>query len=507
MPKEGPHQSDFTDAMMAEMAAKYALAGHFCWTHALGWLQWDGKRWQQCPDVVVKECVRGWVKANFNEAVNLMRTGQIDEGPVKKWFQALTRTKINAIVDLSRGIDGVIANAKDFDAHPDLLNVDNGIVDLRTGQRMPHDPQWKLTKITAVAYHPAAVHADWAAALEAIPADVRDWYQVRCGQAITGYMTPDDVMIMQIGGGDNGKSTVTGAIMSTLGDYAVMVSDKVILADPRAHSTERMSLRGARFALIEELPEARRLSVSMLKKVLGTPRMEARFVCENQTEWAATHSLFLSSNYTPLVEEVDHGTWRRLLKMTFPYTFLRPGAPCIRDSDRPGKPGLRASLAQTVLGPQHEAVLAWLVAGAVSWYAMNRVMPAHPQRIVRDTREWRAESDLVLGYLDDHLAFDHRSHVMAAELLEHFNEWLVRHGHHPWSDKLLASRFAEHHEMSRQGVIKKKVKASNAVSRSPQSYPLDRVPPPPSYAAWVGVRFDTQGATWEVPAVPGENIT
>ena len=33
---------------------------------------------------------------------------------------------------------------EEFDAHPDLLNVRNGVVDLRDGTLRPHDPQLLL---------------------------------------------------------------------------------------------------------------------------------------------------------------------------------------------------------------------------------------------------------------------------------------------------------------------------------------------------------------------------
>jgi hypothetical protein len=50
------------------------------------------------------------------------------------------------------------------------------------------------------------MHPDWTAALEAVSADIHGWYQVRLGQAITGYTTPDDVLLAWLGDGENGKN-------------------------------------------------------------------------------------------------------------------------------------------------------------------------------------------------------------------------------------------------------------------------------------------------------------
>jgi putative DNA primase/helicase len=123
---------------------------------------------------------------------------------------------------------------------------------------------------------------------------------------------------VQQGSGENGKTTFAGAVAAALGDYYTLVPDRVILGNPSDHPTELMTLRGARFALIEETPEARRLSVNRLKKVVGTPQITARLIRQDSVTFDAVHSLFLSTNYRPVIEEVDHGTWRRLAQLRFP---------------------------------------------------------------------------------------------------------------------------------------------------------------------------------------------
>ncbi|WP_373312178.1 DNA primase family protein [Asanoa siamensis] len=466
------------------------LTRRYRWADALGWVGWDGRRWKPCPEEVITEQARQWASRMLEEASKAMRTGNGNIDDVKAWFSvAKTAASLRAITGLSRGIAGVITEAERFDTYPDLLNVGNGVIDLRTGVLMPHDPDLLMTKLAPVDYHPGATHPDWAAALEALPAEVRPWYQVRLGQSITGHMTPDDVLVVQQGGGENGKTTVLGSVEKVLGDYAVLVSDKVILADPKAHSTERMELRGARFALIEETPEARRLSVSLLKKVLGTPTMTARYVRQNETRWDASHSLWLSTNYLPIVEEVDHGTWRRLLALKFPYTFIKPPGTPQHATERPSDPGLRDRMR---LSPdkQHEAVLAWLVTGAAVWYASGRQLPPPPGLVAADTLAWRKESDSVLAYVSERLEFDPNSHVIATELLDDWNSWVNRRGGKTWSDKTFAQRFGNHHEIASRHIKKDRVSRTEGLSRPNRSGPAMPVQAAPDrYMAWWGVRF------------------
>ncbi len=48
-----------------------------------------------------------------------------------------------------------------LDAELDVLNTPNGIVDLRTGDRMPHDPNRWCTKVAGCPYDPSAACPGW----------------------------------------------------------------------------------------------------------------------------------------------------------------------------------------------------------------------------------------------------------------------------------------------------------------------------------------------------------
>lgn len=477
-----------SDALLAERISADVLDRRFCWAAGLGWMRWDGKRWRRCDEVSVVETVRQYIV----ERVQKELAKVADDWRTRNALTALMgKGKIGAITSLSRGI--VEVHASDFDAHPDLLNTPTGIVDLRTGELGRHDPEMFLTKITDVGYVPGATHPDWTAALVACPPECRAWFQVRIGQSLSGHMTPDDTMILLKGGGENGKSTVMGTLMEATGDYHVLVSDRVLTADAGAHPTELMDFRGARFAVAEELPEGRRLSVKRLKDIVGTPRMKARYIRQDAVEWESTHSFFMSTNYLPVVEETDHGTWRRLLLLVFPFKFLKPNEkPSGAANELPGDPGLRQRLKEGKA--QREAALAWAVEGAKRWYANKRVLPEPPARIVTDTRAWRAESDLILAYWADRLRPDPEGHVMSQDLFKDFNHWLHGRGHREWSDKTLVARFGGHDETARHRVEQRQIRAKAGLSRPPLEGSWtepERAPVTAKYRAWLGVRFVT----------------
>ena len=353
-------------------------------------------------------------------------------------YALLSTGRIGALVTLIKGV--VEVDAGSFDQKPDLLNVGNGVVDLRTGELRPHDPALHLSKITEANYIPGATHPDWDKALTALDPEVAAWMQVRFGQAATGHPTSDDVLPVSQGHGSNGKSTWLDALSTALGEHMVRIPEKLLRANPNDHPTELMTLFGARVAVIDETPEVAQLNVQRLKATVGQTWMTARAVFRNNVTWLATHSLFVMSNYRPEVRETDFGTWRRLALVKFRKKFPR---------DDRFKARMLAGL-----GGRREAVLAWVVEGAVRWYENERVLPPAPERVERDTRDWRIESDSVLAYLSERIVFDPTACVTTSDLLDDMNEWLVQRKHREWSDKLLTSRLGGHEEVTRHHVEK-----------------------------------------------------
>jgi len=468
-----------SDARLADRVADDVLAGQFCWTEGLGWLKWDGKRWASMPEAAPIEAVRRY----FIEWHGKAARRRADTTLLKALSGLLSRTKIANVLALTKGI--VLKDAADFDRHPDLLNVGNGVVDLATGTLGKHDPDLLMTKLTAVHFRANAGHADWSAALAALPPSVADWMQIRVGQAASGHMTPDDLLVIGQGGGANGKSTIFGGILRALGDHAVIVPERVLLTNPGDHPTELMTLLGARLALMEETPEARHLSVKRLKDTVGTATMSARLIRGNNVTWEATHSLMLTTNYAPRIDETDHGTWRRLALVRFPYTFVDPDRGTLSGHERRGDPLLRDRLKDGRQG-QHEAILAWIVEGARRWYAADRIMPAMPEQVRKDTAEWRSEADLIFGFIRDRLVFDADALIETVDMLADFNEWAAGLGSKPWGDQTFTIRFGGHQEVEAHNVTKERVRGTAGLSRREGDL---RGMPKGQVSAWTWVRF------------------
>lgn len=413
--------ASFAEHEMAQHLADEVLKDRFLYSAPFGWMQWDGKRWVRQEDregIAVKRAFRRYLKAWVEKEVTRLLPTQT--------AALVGYLKIAGLERLERAvktIGGVTVEGAWFDREPLLLNTPSGVLDLLDGSLNPHEPFYGMTKITAADYRPGATHPDWDKALEALPDDdTRHWLQCYLGRGVLGTQGGVEVTVFAIGGGANGKSLIFGAALEAVGTYGGIVADEVLAG--RTHEEHMMDLRAMRFGLIEELADGHRVNVNRLKKILGTKRMKGRHLFQKPMEWEPCHTMVVTTNYTPIVTETDHGAWRRLLAVPFPFEFpLDPEYKerCYSDPD------IQA------------AVLAWLVEGAMT------PMPTLPSDAIQErTAIWRQTTDLVAQFVDECLHADPAGTVTRADMLDRFNEFIGRQGHKPMSGRTFTERFKSH---------------------------------------------------------------
>lgn len=474
-----PGERVLEDAALAPELARI-LRDRWAYATGLGIMRYDGKVWRPAEEHALIEAVRRELVDVEVEEHNAAALRSDNKG-IDKARTLLSRNRAKAVALLVVGILG--ENAPEFDAHPDLLNTPTGVVDLRDSSVAPHDPGYYFTKITGVGYDPDADTTLWDRALTALPEEVGAWLQVRAGQMATGYTPDDDAMVILEGAGSNGKTSWMIGQRKALGDYAVTLPERLLMGDPGDHPTTLMTLKGARAAFIEELPEGRALNVKRLKDTVGTPEITARKMRQDDITFTATHGLELGTNYLPIVAETDHGTWRRLLLVRFRIRYVAKPEDIQSKRDRLGDPALKRHF-------EHAAdagLLKWIVEGAATWYANGMKMPAPPKVVKRDTEAWRMDADPILAYVDERIARDNGYAITASDLADDFNAWLERRGHRRWTNQTINSRFQGHTSMD--GIERRMVKWSLKIAASRPRGSFSTAPIPRATTAWRGIRF------------------
>ncbi|WP_461712357.1 hypothetical protein, partial [Streptomyces sp. DSM 41013] len=286
-----------TDGFFVERVVDERLSEEFCWSPQFKWMHWNGKIWQRVDDTVVRDVVRQYVAEWVASQITRPTAGAGMEDLIK----LLSKGRISAIAELATGVPEIKVDGARFDQDPNVITVNNGVIDLPTGALMPHDKDRYLTRFVPTNYVPDARHQDVDDMQSAMEPEVACCMQIRLGQGITGHVPDDDVMLLLHGDGENGKSGLVDALTGTLGgstDFGAMtfINDGVLTGD-RDAKEERMALRGARLAIAEELPEGRRLNVVQLKKAVGTSVMKSRHLYAKEVTWTTSHTLLITTNY------------------------------------------------------------------------------------------------------------------------------------------------------------------------------------------------------------------
>ena len=437
----------------------------------IGWHKWDGQRWKHIDTRHISKLIMAHYKRKFDYNANkaIENAHMLDnewETKADQYKKLMSTSRMARIITAMECLYPTEASA--LDAHPQLLNTPNGVVDMKTGETKPHNPRLMLTKITAGNYKPGHTHPDWDAALEAIPADVQQFLQTRIGQAATGHTPESDDLLILVGGGANGKSLMTSdGVMRALGDYAMLASPGLIVAkDTQGGATpERASIRGARFVLIEELPEGRSLSVEEIKRITGTSKITARNLYKNEITFDASHSIFVTTNYLPTVNETDDGAWRRLCAVSFPYKFT--GNPTGSDQKK-GDPMLKMRVRDGKTG-QHDAIITWVIEGARRYlHNVETILEgARPQRVAKDTAAWRGTADRIMSYWTERLMPDEWGAIAVSDLYSDFTAYLAASGHQKWSEPTFSSRLTNHALYRSHNLESARVRTITELSRPP----------------------------------------
>ena len=302
-----------------------------------------------------------------------------------------------------------------FNCQPHLLNVQNGTIDLRTGELRPHDRRDRITQLAPVAFDENAGCPQWRAFLRWATQDERDLYdflQRALGSALWGEVR-DHVLLIFYGTGRNGKGTLLGVLRTILGDYAMEAAkDLLIERKHEGHATERAALFGKRLVTCTESARRAHLDEAITKALTGGDTITARGMRENLWSFRPSHTLVLATNHRPRISGTDLGIWSRIRIVPFN----------ARISEAAKDTGLAAKLEAE--GP---GIMGWLVAGCRLWQDDGFKL-IDPQVVTEATAEYRETSDLLKPFLDECTIEQPGGSVRFADLRASYLAWCQAHG-------------------------------------------------------------------------------
>jgi putative DNA primase/helicase len=444
---------DTGDSSMSTWLVSEVFKKRIAWNKEFGWLAFHGCVWQRITIETVLEVVRRSHESLHQRFVSGGAGGtSLDASKVK---QLLSTAKIKSVVGLLPG--QVEIPAEDFDQRSELLNTPSGVVNLETLELLAPDPSYLFTKITSVGYIPGAKHADIDELLTCLPEPERVWMCDRLGQAIIGTPPDEASMTLLVGFGANGKTSLMHVANLALGTFFGRIPVSVLSSSSKSGPNDTMTLRGVRMAVIEEFPEGHTVSNRNLKEIVGTPTMQGRYLFKGYVEWNATHTLFVTTNELPRVDETDHGTWRRFDVLSFPYRYVSGIQPLV-EGDKIADAKLMSRILTNRDG-QLEALLALIVESAHALFLRGKKPILQTPKMLADKEAWRERSDKIYSFVSECVHFDEKCHVSASELYLVYVRWMEAQGNRPLSQSNFTSKFLEHETVKPHGVEKKRIRA------------------------------------------------
>lgn len=404
-----------TDAGNAELlASNYKNSIRFCFEYSK-WLVYDGKRWKFDTSNQIYEYVKKTMRTAY-------KTFKGNEEAQKYYRSSESKAKMTSTVFLAQTLLPI--SPEELDSDNWLLNVQNGIIDLKTGKLLPHNPKYFITKICKASYNPKNTNTLWNKSLAKIMPDknIRDFAQRFAGYSLTGSVREEKFVVLN-GEGGTGKGTFTETLADLMGDYADTLSTDILIQSRNANTgneptPEIAKLPGVRLLLASETGQGQILDESKVKAMTGGDRITCRRLRCDPFTFQPSFKLWLSTNHVPRVRGTDEGVWRRMRITPFDQQF-KDGQN--RDNT------IKEELHNT---ENLESVLVWAVQGCLEWQKQGL---NEPESILKTTNDFREECDILEHFFTDECEIGLKNEAPVKMFYHVFKDWCTDNGHMPTS--------------------------------------------------------------------------
>ena len=317
--------------------------------------------------------------------------------------------KIAAAVTLAQTDQSIVIDANQIDASDFLFGVENGVVDLRSGELRPYSPGDLITKVSPVVYDPAASCPRWEEFLGRIMSGnsrMIEYIQRIAGLCATGVSTVQEFYIFY-GSGANGKSTLLDTLFYILGNHAVDANESLLIVrrGGEEHPTELADLAGKRLVVASETESGGKLRIQLIKRMTGDARMKGRFMRQDFFTFDRKFKTILVTNHRPRIEEDTDAVWRRI--RLIPFDVIIP------KEERDGE--LLSKLKNDAAG-----ILNWIIQGCVSWQ-LDGMRP--PEEVLVATQDYRTDADAISDFFSTNTIIADFARASRIEIWGSYQSW------------------------------------------------------------------------------------
>lgn len=396
------------------------------------WIIWSGQRWELDATGETERMAKLTVRTLYKDAMNEPDEEKRDE-LTKFALQSESAHSIRAMLELAATEPEISLTPDQLDANPWLFNVQNGTLNLKTGELQPHRRGDYITKISKVTYDADATAPLWERFLGEIfdgNDEIIAFLKRALGYSMTGD-TREHCLFFCYGQGRNGKSTLLEVFRDLMGEYAAQstfTSFQVQRNDGPRSDIARM--RGARFVSAVEANAEKEFDAATIKQMTGGDTVVARKLYEDFAEYKPEFKLWLAANHKPVVREQTVAFWERI--RLIPFNVIIP-------AERRKKNLLH------LLRAELPGILNWALEGCLEW---QRTKGLHePERVLKATRSYREEHDVLGEFIESVCVLDETGWTATPALYQAFADWWTEtRGHRStplslvWFGRMLSER-------------------------------------------------------------------
>ena len=396
------------------------------------WLIWRDGRWNVDNSYEIERLAKETVGAMWGEADKL---GSDDNKSKlrKHAFNSESSGSFSAMITVARSEEGIPISTSQLDADPNLLGMQNGVIDLRTGEFREGRREDYITKFCGTYYDPEAKCPNWLKFLDRIMGGnegIIAYLQRFDGYGLTGSVA-EEVLRILWGNGKNGKSTYRETKSLLLGGYSDTCGVDALMQkrDAGAATPQLAKIKGLRHVSINETKENGRLSEERVKNLTSNEPIEARFLHQNCFTFPPTHKIDITTNHKPIVTGTDEGIWRRIHLVPFTVT--------IPEEERD------ENFREKYLMPELPGILNWMLEG-LKMYKEIGLRP--PEEIKAATRAYRAEMDVIEQWLENNCLRGPQFNDSIHELYQNYVKYVedeLGHGSSPLSKRKFGDALSE----------------------------------------------------------------
>lgn len=381
-------------------------------------MAYDGSRWTQDVENMISE---GYAKLF---ARGLLRYAYERENAPKDFTKSVQAygdySKRKTLITDSRSFHPIVQT--DLDTQANLLNCRNGILDLETLELKPHDPDLLISKRANFFYDPSAESPLFSRFLDDIMMNDHEkigYIQTLLGSSMLGMNSAEEFYMFYGNTTRNGKSTLLGIIQYLMGDYACSIRPESLAQSKevsgRSASGDIARLHGIRFLQCSEPPKRMKLNVELVKTLTGGDIVTARHLYERDFDFLPVFTLFMNTNYLPVVLDNSLFTSGRVKIIEFNRHF-EPD-----EQDTRLKQKLRT--ANNLSG-----IANWMIQG-LRQYHQNGDRFIVPKSVVKATNDYKDKSDKIKAFFSDRMIEDQKCSVTAKAVYDEYSQWCRENGY------------------------------------------------------------------------------